>query len=542
MTYGERIRQEREAKGLTQEELAEALGVSRQAVSKWEGDLSHPAAGKLILLSETLEIPRDAWRTMDAEEAAAQAAAQETAGERKAKRWRKGFAALALLLCLSLLTNVLLWGKLRPETPEGDDPDLSAAFPETLTVRVSRDYRFGDETPEEDPKDTWELPFLGDDLTRQENTLLSDSLEDGDVRCFLSVVKANPRQDQNATFWDIYVLWAADETVDYRILYRAARDISIPTQVSWQGFEDVLGYDGFRLDIPFGAGGTGSDYLILGEDGVPRVLASLGGTESGAMEYDVDEDGEKEIVCPGGIGVWTVYDSVEGQDWADVYELRTADCGVSTLDFAPEKGGFHAADAETGEESTVLVRYQLRDGEFLRREPTDLTPADYPDAAGTKLQFDLDYFYDSADPDTVLTTASGLRLTPRQQAYLAFQQLYEFTGVKLEEVYSADMPEAYGGSGIPSVTFTWWEQGADWSPLSVQTLAGERYLPAEHADALRDAYRRLPLMQSGSLANVQADQLWLSDGSLYTADFFETAFGPALTYLTGPYPDGEVHH
>ena len=88
MTYGERIRQEREAKGLTQEELAEALGVSRQAVSKWEGDLSRPAAGKLILLSETLEIPRDAWRTMDAEEAAVQAAAQETAGERKAKRWR----------------------------------------------------------------------------------------------------------------------------------------------------------------------------------------------------------------------------------------------------------------------------------------------------------------------------------------------------------------------------------------------------------------------------------------------------------------------
>ena len=571
MTYGERIRQEREARGLTQEELAEALGVSRQAVSKWEGDLSRPAAGKLILLSETLEIPRDAWRTMDAEEAAAQAAAQETAGERKAKRWRKGFAALAVLLCLSLLGNVLLLGKLRPETPEGDDPDLSAAFPETLTVRVSRDYRFGDETPKEDPKNPWQLPFLEDDLARQEHQLLSDYFEDINAigQHFLSVVKAEPRQEQDVTLWSIYVLWAAaDEAgdLDYRILYRAARDISIPTQVSWQRFEDVLGHDGFRLDIPFGAGVTGSDYLILGEDGVPRVLASLGGTESGAMEYDVDEDGEKEIVCPGGIGVWTVYDSVEGRDWADVYELRTADCGVSTLDFAPEKGGFHAADAETGEESTVLVRYQLRDGEFLRREPTDLTPADYPDAAGTKLQFDLDYFYDSVDLDTVLTTASGLRLTPRQQAYLALQQLFEFTGVKLEEVYcavsgagetcfslwedgftdrcfySADMPEAYGGSGIPSVTFTWQEQGADWSPLSVQTLAGERYLPAEHADALRDAYRNLPLMQSGGLANVQADQLWLSDGNLYTADFLETAFGPALTYLTGPYPDGEVRH
>ena len=145
---------------------------------------------------------------------------------------------------------------------------------------------------------------------------------------------------------------------------------------------------------------------------------------------------------------------------------------------------------------------------------------------------------------------------------------YVPSGVKLEEVYcavsgagetcfslwedgftdrcfySADMPEAYGGSGIPSVTFTWWEQGADWSPLSLETLAEARYLPSEPADTLWDAYLRLPLMRSGSLglANARADQLWLSDGSLYTADFFETAFGPALTYLTGPYPDGEVHH
>ena len=72
MTYGERIRRGREAKALTQEELAEALGVSRQAVSKWEGDLSRPAAGKLALLSETLDIPWDAWQAMDAEEAVLQ--------------------------------------------------------------------------------------------------------------------------------------------------------------------------------------------------------------------------------------------------------------------------------------------------------------------------------------------------------------------------------------------------------------------------------------------------------------------------------------
>lgn len=43
MTYGERIRQGREKRGMTQEQLAESLDVSRQAVSKWEMDLSRPA-------------------------------------------------------------------------------------------------------------------------------------------------------------------------------------------------------------------------------------------------------------------------------------------------------------------------------------------------------------------------------------------------------------------------------------------------------------------------------------------------------------------
>ena len=483
---------------------------------------------------------------------------------------------LAALLGLSLLINVLLWAKLHPaeDGPAGETSPI-AAFPETLTVRVSRDYRFGDETPEEDPRNPWQIPFLKDDLALQEHELLAAYFEDINAlgQHFLSVAKANPRQEQDFTLWNIYVIWAtADERgdLDYRILYQAACDISTPSQVSWQRFENVLGHSGFRLNVPLGAGGTANDYLVLGEDGVPKVLASLGSSGGGVTEYDVDEDGEREIVCPGGIGVWTVYDTVEGQDWADIYEIRSETCGVSTLYFSPEKGGFFVADVnpETGEEGAVLVRYQLQDGAFLRREPTGITQADYPDAAGTKLHFDLDYFSDSLDPDTVLTTEGGLRLTPRQQAYLALQQLYEFTGVKLEEVYcavsgagetcfslwedgftdrcfySADMPEAYGGSGIPSVTFTWQEQGADWSPLSLETLAEARYLPSEPADALWDAYLRLPLMRSGSLglANARADRLWLSDGSLYTADFFETAFGPALTRLTGPYPDGEVNH
>lgn len=51
MTLGRRIQQYRKEKGLSQEALGEALGVSRQAVSKWEGDNGIPELDTLIAMS-----------------------------------------------------------------------------------------------------------------------------------------------------------------------------------------------------------------------------------------------------------------------------------------------------------------------------------------------------------------------------------------------------------------------------------------------------------------------------------------------------------
>ncbi len=39
MTLGQRIQELRKQRGMSQESLGDALGVSRQAVSKWEGDV-----------------------------------------------------------------------------------------------------------------------------------------------------------------------------------------------------------------------------------------------------------------------------------------------------------------------------------------------------------------------------------------------------------------------------------------------------------------------------------------------------------------------
>ena len=48
MTTGEKIALLRRKKGVTQEELAESLKVSRQSVSRWEMDVTFPETDKLI--------------------------------------------------------------------------------------------------------------------------------------------------------------------------------------------------------------------------------------------------------------------------------------------------------------------------------------------------------------------------------------------------------------------------------------------------------------------------------------------------------------
>ena len=54
MKIGQIIREKRRARGLTQEQVAQALGVSAPAVSKWEGDLSFPDITLLPRLARLL--------------------------------------------------------------------------------------------------------------------------------------------------------------------------------------------------------------------------------------------------------------------------------------------------------------------------------------------------------------------------------------------------------------------------------------------------------------------------------------------------------
>ena len=59
MTIGKRIAHLRKEKGLTQEELASHMGVSPQAVSKWENDQTCPDISALPKLSKLLGVTVD---------------------------------------------------------------------------------------------------------------------------------------------------------------------------------------------------------------------------------------------------------------------------------------------------------------------------------------------------------------------------------------------------------------------------------------------------------------------------------------------------
>ena len=118
MTLGQRIQEYRLRLELSQEALGERLGVSRQAVSKWEADAAVPDTDKLIALSklfgltlnELLQVegPEAGQAAENAEETPrSELREEEKLGKKKmhAASWLlPGLAVLALVLGLTAMT------------------------------------------------------------------------------------------------------------------------------------------------------------------------------------------------------------------------------------------------------------------------------------------------------------------------------------------------------------------------------------------------------------------------------------------------------
>ena len=59
MTFGEKLQSLRQRAGMSQDQLAERLEVSRQAVSRWERDETMPETDKVVALADIFGVTTD---------------------------------------------------------------------------------------------------------------------------------------------------------------------------------------------------------------------------------------------------------------------------------------------------------------------------------------------------------------------------------------------------------------------------------------------------------------------------------------------------
>ena len=118
MEFGNKLYALRKSKGLSQEELASHLEVTRQTVSKWEVGDSTPDLDKLVLLAELFEISLDELIldkvpvTTKLDELGAKVITKEK--KQKAKKGLKIFGMIAgavlAIDAVSMIVYFLFWG------------------------------------------------------------------------------------------------------------------------------------------------------------------------------------------------------------------------------------------------------------------------------------------------------------------------------------------------------------------------------------------------------------------------------------------------
>ena len=129
MTLGQRIAQYRKAMGISQEELGGRLGVSRQAVSKWETDAAAPDMENLLALAREFGVSV-------AELTETPEAGGENAPHQQKQRWLWVLVIAAVLAALFLSVCLVSWlfGRALTDPAEDDSSAVTnKATPSALT-------------------------------------------------------------------------------------------------------------------------------------------------------------------------------------------------------------------------------------------------------------------------------------------------------------------------------------------------------------------------------------------------------------------------
>lgn len=116
MEFGEKLQMLRKARGWSQEELAQQINVSRQALSKWESGASIADTENVIALSRLFGVSTDYLLLCESEAASAPAAGSAPAKESKWPVPRIVWLVVLFVSALGLIALQIWAGTLSPTT------------------------------------------------------------------------------------------------------------------------------------------------------------------------------------------------------------------------------------------------------------------------------------------------------------------------------------------------------------------------------------------------------------------------------------------
>ena len=565
---GSIIRQKREEAGISQERLAELVGVSRQAVSKWELGQAQPTLDNLERIEEALTLPQGTLTEVSEE--------PQRYGERlpRPQYMLWGVAVIAALALAFFVGRGSAPRRLiesetgEPECEElHETAQLTAAFsqwPEALEltkeplVDFDRHQPWG-KTAAEILADGWEL-------------LDTAELAGGAV---LGLARSDEPYD-GETFW---ILGCGAESEEWMVLERTAAIMrkTVGARTVWehqtwaQPVGNVLGYDGCVL-VECGNGDW--PIIIAAIDGEPRIVFYL---TSGIVQgfADLDGDGELEIVLRPPERSFAIYD--REPDGYYRYMLTDAINRLETPDqtyfvFSEAHRAFVFMEYAGTQEHTyegAPAYDELAAGALWQRDGLRDTRGQCGSIDGTAVVLA------AAHPDEVRGwTMDGRPLpTMRQQAKIVLGELEALTGQRPERCYLTDGSVAlerdvnnrsffylwtvdethYDAHGnyvdtameIPSVDIIWQSEWSPWSPLRKNAVA----LPEDWESMTREAralwwYERSLYFDRGEIVSVEAAQyegvlrLNLASGAFFEVNLNDDGF---LSSIYGPYPEGFMH-
>lgn len=342
MTIAEVIKQAREELGLTQEDLAEKLEVSRQAVSKWELGASVPSPENLKLLEEVLGV---AFPAPEAE-----VISEETVPGAPPKtpfwNWKRVVLLVLGVLIVSALLSIAMFEALRADT-------------HTDVVRPSEPYISG-------------VYFFNEDAGPLQHDPQAGAgwyLFAPDSRVYL-LVTFEDGSENSVNAVSLFLTPTGTETLEYReqIAVQAAgegRDFAL---FAWDIPADLMGH--LEVALECGGGLQATETLnvtapssYMEDQGIPGIL-SLSAKEITATEGDTGHYLLEALGAPMAEVEWSTSDPevarvantgtvfIEGEGEAVItasWKDQTAECLVHVLPKATIVGTEGNTDLPEGE-------------------------------------------------------------------------------------------------------------------------------------------------------------------------------------------------